>query len=243
MNLHPLRNNLKCIVKYLGIVIALGYTWYWRESVGELITFLGDREAIVAYLQPYQGWGPCALAIILGLQVFLAVIPGHAFMVAGGYLYGFIPGTLITQTSTVIASQLAYLLSRKFGKPFIRRIAPDRVIERWNRLSKKQGALFYFFSFILPIFPNDLMCFIAGLSSIKPKKFFIANFFGRLPCAVFITLIGSHGVQMSVYFWIVTALLLIGLCACWKQVARRLEQKFLPRPKVSVQLASLPANQ
>jgi len=233
MNIRKLTGHPCVILKYLGIMIALGCAWYWREPIHELITFVGDREAIVAYLQPYQGWGALVLALILGLQVFLAVIPGHAFMVAGGYIYGFLAGTVITQASTVVASQLAYLLARKVGRPFVNRMAPARVVDKWNHLAEKQGPLFFFFSFILPIFPNDLMCFIAGLSTIRPRKFFIANFFGRLPCAVFITLIGSHGVEMPAYFWIAMGILLVGLCACWKQISTYLDQRCLTRPQTA----------
>lgn len=229
MNIPKLKLHKSRILNILCVAAALICIWHWRTPLGELAAMIGDREAIVAYLQPYQGWGPCVLALILGSQVFLAVIPGHAFIVAGGYVYGFIVGTLITQVSTVLASQLAYLLARKAGRPFVNRMAPAQVIDKWNELAEKQGALFFFFSFILPIFPNDLMCFIAGLSSIEPKKFFVANFFGRLPCAVFITLIGSHGVEMPIYFWVVIVIAMIGLCVSWKHISKQLEQRFVSR--------------
>ncbi|MCJ7702252.1 MAG: VTT domain-containing protein [Anaerolineales bacterium] len=227
MNIPKLITYKSRILNILCVAAALICIWHWRTPLGEWVAMIGDREAIVAYLQPYQGWGPFVLALILGSQVFFAFIPGHAFIVAGGYVYGFVVGTLITQVSTVLASQLAYLLARKAGRPFVSRMAPAHVIDKWNELAEKQGPLFFFFSFILPIFPNDLMCFIAGLSSIEPKKFFAANFFGRLPCAVFITLIGSHGVEMPLYFWVVILIAMIGLCISWKHISKQLEQRFL----------------
>jgi uncharacterized membrane protein YdjX (TVP38/TMEM64 family) len=233
MHTQNLNVNKSRILKSLFIAAVLVCIWIWRTPLGELFNMIGDREAIVAYLQQYQGWGPLVLSLILGSQVFLAVIPGHAFMVAGGYIYGFLAGTLITQISTVIASQLAYLLARKAGRPFVNRMAPANVIDKWNKLAEKQGVLFFFFAFILPIFPNDLMCFIAGLSSIEPKKFFVANFFGRLPCAIFITLIGSHGVEMPLYFWILIILVMIGLCVSWKRISKLLEHRFLAQPQTA----------
>ena len=187
-------------------------------------------ETTIRYALPEVAWGPLVLSLILSAQVFLAVIPGHAFMVAGGYIYGFAAGVLITQVSTVIASQLAYLLARKAGRPFVERMAPPHVIDKWNTLAEKQGGLFFFFALILPIFPNDLMCFIAGLSSVSPKKFFIANFCGRLPCAVFITLIGSHGFEMPIEFWILMGVIIVGMCMAWKPISNGLEKKFDSAP-------------
>ena len=215
----------KATLALLGLISIL----YWRIQIFEMIKMIGDRDAIAAYLQQFGVVGPVLLFFILALQVFLAVIPGHAFMIAGGYIYGLLMGTMITQFSTVIASQLAFLLTRKYGRPLIERIAPVNIVEHWNKLAQSQGALFFFFSFILPIFPNDLMCFIAGISEISPKKFFLANFFGRLPCAIFVTLIGSHGFELPLYFWVLVVFVIILLIVFWKKFSPKFEQIFFKK--------------
>jgi uncharacterized membrane protein YdjX (TVP38/TMEM64 family) len=223
MNVQKLLAEKSRIMKSICLIACLVCAWYWRAPLSELFMIISDRDAVVAYLEQYDMWGPIVLFLILSAQVFLAIIPGHAFMISGGYIYGFISGALITYASTVLASQLAFMLARKAGQPFVERMAPANVIDKWNQLAEKQGAFFFFFSFILPIFPNDLMCFIAGLSSIKPRDFFIANIFGRLPCAIFITLIGSHGLEMPIQFWIMISIVVIGLCVSWKHISKYLE--------------------
>lgn len=227
MNTKKLHVNTKQWVKAIFILLGMTIILYWRVQIFEMIKMIGDREAIAAYLQQFGVAGPILLFIILALQVFLAIIPGHAFMVAGGYIYGLLMGTVITQFSTVIASQLAFLLTRKYGRPLVERIAPDYVIEHWNQLAQSQGVVFFIFAFILPIFPNDLMCLIAGLSLISPKKFFLANFLGRLPCAIFITLIGSHGFELPLYFWVLVISVMILLSVFWKKFSSKIEQNFL----------------
>jgi uncharacterized membrane protein YdjX (TVP38/TMEM64 family) len=222
-----LNANTKRWGKAILVLIGLTFILYWRTQIFEMIKMIGDREAIAAYLQNFGVVGPILLFIILALQVFLAIIPGHAFMVAGGYIYGLMMGTLITQFSTVIASQLAFLLTRKYGRPLVERMAPANVIEHWNKLAQSQGVVFFIFAFILPIFPNDLMCFIAGLSTISPKKFFMANFLGRLPCAIFVTLIGSHGFELPLYFWVLIVLGMVLLSIFWKKFSSKFEQTFL----------------
>jgi len=214
------------------ILIVLGLclmVWIWREPLAEMLSMIGDRDAIVEYIHGFGPWGPIILTLILGVQVFLAFIPGHAFIVAGGYVYGFLIGTLITQAATVVASQLAYLLARKYGRPFVNRVVPENITDRWNGLAERQGGIFFFFAFILPIFPNDFMSFIAGLSSITPRNFFWANFFGRLPCAIFITLIGSHGFELPLQFWAAIILIVVGLCVFWKKISAGLDHFFLKR--------------
>lgn len=225
MRINNLLTDKKLWIKVACLLIGVVSIVFWQDQLLELVSLIGDRDAIGEFLEQYGILGPVVLFVILGLQVFLAVIPGHAFIVAGGYIYGLVIGASITQISTVIASQLAFLLTRRYGRPIIDRMAPPNVIDHWNGLAQKQGGLFFFFSFILPIFPNDLMSFIAGLSAISPRKFFWANFLGRLPCAIFITLIGSHGFELPLYFWVVIVLLLLGLCLIWKFFSDRIEKR------------------
>jgi len=227
MNIEKLKNNKSLWGKAVFILAFFAVIICWRVKIFEVISMIQDRETVVEFLQQYGIWGPLILFFVLVLQVFLAVIPGHAFIVAGGYIYGLFIGVVLTQVSTVLASQLAFLLTRRFGRPLVDRFAPTNVIDHWNKLAATQGTLFFFFAFILPIFPNDLMSFIAGLGSISSRKFFVANFFGRLPCAIFVTLIGSHGLEMPLYFWAVVVFVILGLCISWKFISPYIEGRII----------------
>jgi uncharacterized membrane protein YdjX (TVP38/TMEM64 family) len=191
------------IGKIAKIATVLFILWMFREPIASLLQIVGDREQVIAYVQTFGALGPIVLFVLLFAQVFIAFIPGHALMMAGGYVYGFATGVTVTAVSTILASQAAFLLARAYGRSLINRLASPQIIERWDRLSANQGTLFYFFAFVLPIFPSDLMCYVAGLGKISPRRFFIANLFGRSLVAISITLIGSFGFQPPAWFWIV----------------------------------------
>jgi len=193
----PVEKKIKIIV----VIILLVLAWHYRSSLAELLRIIQDQESVSAYLQGYGALGPLVLFSLLIAQVFVAVIPGHALMVTAGYVYGIL-GLIVTITSTVLGSQIAFLIARRHGRSLIYRLASQQVIDRWDKAAKHQGILFYFFTFVLPIFPSDLMCYVAGLSNISPRRFFVANFLGRTCCAVFITLIGIYGMHPPVQFWV-----------------------------------------
>jgi uncharacterized membrane protein YdjX (TVP38/TMEM64 family) len=219
--------NTRTIFKYQRLLVGLLFSagllalWLLRLPVYHFMTWVSDRQAVAAYIQQVGMWGPLALFALLVLQVFLAVIPGHALILAGGYVYGFTPGMLITLSSTVLGSQIAFLISRRFGRAVVYRLADPDHIHRWDRLANRQGTLFYFFTFVLPIFPSDLMCYVAGLGTISSLRFLIANVLGRGVCAAFITLIGSNGLQMPVVFWVSAVLGLAILYAAWRVYRHR----------------------
>lgn len=203
----------------LGITLIV-LSWVYRQPLAELLQIIQEQEAVSAYLQGYGPLGPVVLFGLLIAQVFVAIIPGHALMVTAGYAYGSL-GLFVTLVSTILGSQIAFLIARNYGRDLIYRIASPQVIERWGRVAKYQGTLFFFFTFVIPIFPSDLMCYVAGLATISPHRFFVANLLGRSCCAVFITLIGIYGMHPPMEFWLASvtgmAALFIGWIAFKKQ--------------------------
>jgi len=185
-----------------GLLALVG--WY-RQPLMDLMGIISNQDAISEYLQSYGPVGPIMLFILLVAQVFLGFIPGYALMVAAGYVYG-LEGLCLVLASTILSSQVAFLLTRKYGRGWIYRIASSKVIEYWEKTARHQGILFFFFSFVLPIFPGDMMCYVAGLATISSRRFLVANILGRTCCAVFVTLIGLYGMKPPMIFWIITAI-------------------------------------
>ncbi len=175
--------------------------WYWWEEVRQFMLFIGDQEAFGAYLQSFGILGPLVLWFAQLLQVFFAFIPGHVVLIAAGYVYGFPLGLFFNITFTVAASQLAYLFARWAGRPLVYRLVDQETVEYWERIANQKGVVFFTISFLLPIFPSDAMNFVAGLSGIDARRFLIANFLGRFPSAVLLTLIGAYGLELTTPMW------------------------------------------
>jgi uncharacterized membrane protein YdjX (TVP38/TMEM64 family) len=95
-------------------------------------------------------------------------------------------------------------------------------------MARNQGTLFYFFAFVLPIFPSDLMCYVAGLGRISARRFLVANILGRSVVAISITVIGMYGLNPPLAFWLVFMGGLLALFAGWvifkKHKGMRLDQ-------------------
>jgi uncharacterized membrane protein YdjX (TVP38/TMEM64 family) len=92
--------------------------------------WIGDRGAITANIIRLGIWGPLVLFALLVLQVFMALIPGHLLMLAGSYAYGFWLSFLITLSSTVLGSQIAFAIARRWGRMEVYRLAGEGIIQR-----------------------------------------------------------------------------------------------------------------
>lgn len=211
----------------LGVAAFLLLLWLTREPVWELLSLLQNQEAVSAYVQEYGAWGPLVLAIVQLVQVLVAVIPGHVFLVAAGYVYGFLPGLLLNVVCTVGASQLGFALARWAGRPFVHKLVTNKeLLERWYRIGEERGFVFFTISFVLPVFPTDVMNFVGGLSGISGRKFLAANFLGRLPSAIMLTLIGSHGLEFGNAAWAAIGVLAVTVFLVGRYAAFRIERRY-----------------
>jgi uncharacterized membrane protein YdjX (TVP38/TMEM64 family) len=213
---------------FLKLTVVAGIpalVWVSRSPLAAAWSWFSDREAVTATLDQMGLWGPLVLAILFVLQVFLAFIPGQALMVACGYLYGFWGGFLLSWLSLVIGGEAAFVLARRCGRTFAEKWISSQILARWDKMAKGQGALFYTISLVMPLVPNDAMCYVAGLGRIPHPRFTLANLLGRGMACVITSWIGAYGLQAPSYVWIIVAILAILAMLAW-QFARHLQSRY-----------------
>lgn len=198
--------------------------WAAREPATALWRWFGDQEAVTASMDRLGLWGPLVLVILFVLQVFLAFIPGQALMVACGYLYGFWGGFLISWLSLVIGGEIAFVLARRHGRVFAEKWIPMDVLSRWDRAADGQGITFFAISLVMPLVPNDAMCYVAGLGRIARRRFTVANLLGRGLACLITSWIGAFGLQAPSFVWIIVVSLGLLAILAW-QYARHLQDR------------------
>ncbi|MBK8988097.1 MAG: TVP38/TMEM64 family protein [Chloroflexi bacterium] len=204
------------ILKLGSVAIGAGLLFWFRQPIGDMLAIVSDRQAVAVYLSQFGLLAPLLLGLILALQVIVAAIPGHALMVGGGYVLGFATAFWINLAATVLGSQFAFLLARWAGRPLVEKLAPVDMLNKWYDVSSRKGLLFFLFAFMIPIFPADVMNYIAGLSSLSARRFFVANLLGRLPGVVLMTAVGAYGFQLSTSVWIGIAIAGIVMLSAWR---------------------------
>jgi uncharacterized membrane protein YdjX (TVP38/TMEM64 family) len=210
---------MKKSIGIFSLIATLAALYYFHESILQTLSWFGSRDAITLSMQHAGLWGPIVLFILFVLQVFLAFIPGQALMVASGYLYGFWGGFLISWLSLVIGGEIAYVLARNFGRPFAEKWISPTVLERWNKAAAGQGVAFFAISLVMPLVPNDAMCYVAGLGTISRIRFSIANLLGRGLACVITSAAGAFGGNLSWQGWAILVAIFVIIGIVW-QVAK-----------------------
>lgn len=125
------------------------------------------------------------------LQVVIAPIPGQAAAFAGGFIFGFWKGWGLTTLGLVIGSLIAMVLARLLGISLVRKIVPESIIRRFDKVISDGGYMTFFMIFLLPALPDDAVCFLAGLTKLKILPLSLVCLLGRAPGMAVLSLTGA----------------------------------------------------
>jgi len=204
------------IIIIIGIVLTLIAFWIFRVELMGMMRWFADLDVVTADMQRIGIWGPIILFALFVFQVFFAFIPGQALMVACGYLYGFWGGFLLSWLSLVAGGELAFVLARKYGRPFAEQWVSATTLSKWDKAAEGQSIAFFAFSLVLPLLPNDAMCYVAGLGKISRQRFVVANLLGRGMACALTSAAGAFGGRISWQAWVVLLSFFILLGIIWQ---------------------------
>jgi len=148
-------------------------------------------ESIQSFLLQFGVWTPLAFFMLQLLQIIIAPIPGGTVGLVGGALFGTFWGFVLSIAGTLIGSSIVFLLSKRFGRPFVLKFVSSHHIERYDHIEESKLNAVLFAIFLFPLFPDDILCFIAGLSTMKFKTFAIIAILGRSPSVFINNMVGA----------------------------------------------------
>lgn len=166
------------------------------KPVADWQEFIAESEALGTYVSGFGFWGPLILALLNLILVVVALLPGHIVVMAAGFLYGLVPGFLLNHFSVLLGSIISFYLARRYGRPVVVRLAPAEMLDRWDTAADDYGFSFFLTCYLLPLFPADVLNFVAGLSTLRFSEFVLANALGRAWITFAITAAGTYSMQI-----------------------------------------------
>ena len=203
----------------LALLIAVGGAlWHWRETLRALFS---SQERIQQWVASLGPWGPLASIGLNTAQVLLAPIPGHFVGWMNGYLYGVWLGTFYSMTGLLFGTTLAMALARRFGRPLVERLVSPKTLARWDRATHRQGPAFFFLIYLIPGLPDDVICFVIGLSPLALPRMIVLAMLGRLPGVFVSCWVGAYATELPLWAWILLAVGTAGLAwSFWRYRTR-----------------------
>lgn len=146
---------------------------FFALSASGVIDELTDIEALRDYI---AGFGVAAVFIFIlfqFLQVVILPIPGSVSVAVGVALFGPLRCSLFSFIGIVIGSLVAFFIGRVIGYKAVCWIVGKDDLDKWLKKMKGKDYLLLSIMFLLPLFPDDILCFVAGLSSMTWGYFIV----------------------------------------------------------------------
>lgn len=175
----------------IGIFVLFSAAVAWL--IGKpLLQFVSEPEKFRQWVDSHGLLGPLAFLGMMLLQVFVAVIPGEPLEIGAGYAFGAVEGTLLCILGAAIGSTLVFLFVRRFGVRAVEVFISREKIQSLRFLQNTRRVhLFLLVAFLLPGTPKDVLCYVAGLTTLKLGPFILISSICRLPSIVTSTIGGS----------------------------------------------------
>ena len=88
-------------------------------------------------------------------------------------IYGSWIAFVLCFVGTLIGSLIAFSIGKLFGKKAVTWIVGKEQTTKWSTLLAEKGRVPFIVMQILPFFPDDVLCMVAGLSSMSYRFFII----------------------------------------------------------------------
>ena len=175
----------------IGIFVLFSAAVAW--FIGKpLLQFVSEPEKFRQWVDSHGLLGPLAFLGMMVLQVFVAVIPGEPLEIGAGYAFGAVEGTILCILGAAIGSTLVFLFVRRFGVRAVEVFISREKIQSLRFLQNTRRVhLFLLVAFLLPGTPKDVLCYVAGLTTLKLGPFILISSICRLPSIVTSTIGGS----------------------------------------------------
>ncbi len=159
-------NLLMILTTALGVVLII---YLYREGM------ITDPDKMKEFIEWFGVFAPIAFVVIYILSIVFPIIPGGMLNVIGVLLFAPMMGFVYNYIGSVTGSYLAYLISQRYGERVVIKFVGE---EKYRKQVEWLNAKHHFditfaVMILLPFFPDDLMCYIAGLTDTGHRKFLL----------------------------------------------------------------------
>lgn len=144
-------------------------------------------DTFQAYIRGFGLFAPFVFVFIQAFQVVVPVLPGFIGCVAGALLFGSVCGFVYNYVGICAGSIIAFFLAKHFGIPLVQAMFPSKKYNVWTERIKRARSydVLFALSILLPLAPDDYLCYFSGLINMSVKKFVLIILLAKPWCILF----------------------------------------------------------
>lgn len=184
-----------------------------------------------AYIERSAPYGQFFFFFIQLMSVILAPIPSNVTALVGAVLFGLWQSFFLTFSAVILGSFLMFSLARLLGRPFVDQFVSRKLSEKYLGIIRSKQDIFLLLVFLFPFFPDDMICILAGLTTIRPLRFLIIALIAR-PWGLWVaSAVGSATISIPLWGMILLGIVGAAIFIVTLKYGDRIEEHLLMKFK------------
>lgn len=190
-----MKNWLKILLVLLAVA-AISVAGYFILRACGVTSIDGLREIITKC----GAWGWIVfIALFVACSTLMCFMPGTSatFIAVAIVLFGALNAFIICTISVFLASSLMFLLGNTVGEKAAIKLVGKESLEKAQNLLDMKSKMLLPLMFMFPVFPDDALCMVAGMTKMKYWYFAIVALIFRTIGIATICFLGSGFIDWS----------------------------------------------
>lgn len=130
-------------------------------------------DALVKMIEKTGAWGMFVFIVLQILQIVILPLPAAVCYIPGAIIWDPLVATLLASAGVIVGSVIAYFIGKIWGRKAVVWIAGKETCDKYSVYFGKRGKTVFVLMQILPFFPDDILCMVAGLTGMNFPFFLI----------------------------------------------------------------------
>ena len=234
----------------LNLITFIVITFFTILNLCGLFDDFSDMEKIKKIILDAGSWGYIIYMALQIVNVIILPIPGAIIILAGLAIFGPVKTFIITYISTIIGCLIAFAIGKYFGQKAVIWCVGEENTKKYKEVIGKKGNFLFFVMQLFPVFPDDILCMVVGLTPMKFSFFILCIMFTKAIGISLICFFGSGslipfsgwGIPVWIAICVLTVTGFVLFCKYQKQIEKWLK-KLLKKNKNSEKLEELPTKE
>lgn len=167
-----------CLITVVLISVCVLALYFLKVS--GFLNKIDSVEALRKYVESYGKNAVWIFIVLQFLQVVVLPIPAVITVAAGVLLFGAFKSAVYSCIGIIVGSLVAFFIGKVFGYKVAKWLVGKENLDKWLDVIKGKDKIILTFMFLFPFFPDDVLCFVAGITTMSPLFFIIMIFITRI---------------------------------------------------------------
>lgn len=145
--------------------------WIFFDK-NDILDVFSSIESFKQFILSTKEKGMIIYVLIQFIQVLSVPIPSMIITLTGVAIYGPFLASILCSLGVLMGSYCSFFVGKLFGFKIVKWIVGEETAIKYANIIEKKGRFFLIIAFLLPLFPDDVLCLISGITTMKFKHFF-----------------------------------------------------------------------